>query len=160
MTNSMAFLLFTSLEYMLEKLCIEEAKVPELCVSLYKFYGTTLAGLRVWLSVSFLFSFFLFLGEYWNFSMLTVVCHGFFFFFLIIGYRLSVWLWWLPQVCTLASSTFVYLRYKAPNLALSMFYSYVHGRLPYMMLKPDPVLRNLLLSLPIRKVVSVFSFCL
>ncbi|KAH9701325.1 Catalytic/ hydrolase [Citrus sinensis] len=89
-------------EYMLQKLCIEEAKVPELCVSLYKFYGTTLAGLRV---------------------------------------------------CTLASSTFVYLRYKAPNLALSMFYSYVHGRLPYMMLKPDPVLRNLLLSLPIRKVI-------
>lgn len=159
MTNSMAFLLFTSLEYMLQKLCIEEAKVPELCVSLYKFYGTTLAGLRVWLSVLFFFLFFFF-----GVNIETSACwQSFvmvFFFFLIIGYRLSVWLWWLPQVCTLASSTFVYLRYKAPNLALSMFYSYVHGRLPYMMLKPDPVLRNLLLSLPIRKVVSVFSFCL
>lgn len=159
MTNSMAFLLFTSLEYMLQKLCIEEAKVPELCVSLYKFYGTTLAGLRVWLSVFFFFLFFFF----WVNIETSACWQSFvmvFFFFLIIGYRLSVWLWWLPQVCTLASSTFVYLRYKAPNLALSMFYSYVHGRLPYMMLKPDPVLRNLLLSLPIRKVVSVFSFCL
>lgn len=154
MTNSMAFLLFTSLEYMLQKLCIEEAKVPELCVSLYKFYGTTLAGLRVWLSVFFFFWVNIETSACWQ-SFVMV-----FFFFLIIGYRLSVWLWWLPQVCTLASSTFVYLRYKAPNLALSMFYSYVHGRLPYMMLKPDPVLRNLLLSLPIRKVVSVFSFCL
>lgn len=159
MTTSMAFLLFTSLEYMLQKLCIEEAKVPELCVSLYKFYGTTLAGLRVWLSVLFFFLFFFF----WVNIETSACWQSFvmvFFFFLIIGYRLSVWLWWLPQVCTLASSTFVYLRYKAPNLALSMFYSYVHGRLPYMMLKPDPVLRNLLLSLPIRKVVSVFSFCL
>lgn len=154
MTTSMAFLLFTSLEYMLQKLCIEEAKVPELCVSLYKFYGTTLAGLRVWLSVLFFFWVNIETSACWQ-SFVMV-----FFFFLIIGYRLSVWLWWLPQVCTLASSTFVYLRYKAPNLTLSMFYSYVHGRLPYMMLKPDPVLRNLLLSLPIRKVVSVFSFCL
>ncbi|CAM8961207.1 unnamed protein product [Rhodiola kirilowii] len=33
------------------------------------------------------------------------------------------------------------------------FHGYVHGRLPYGdLLKPDPVLRNLLLSLPIRKV--------
>lgn len=50
------------LEYMLQKLCIEEAKVPELCVSLYKYYGTTMAGLKVWLSVLL----FIFLGEYWN----------------------------------------------------------------------------------------------
>ncbi|KAJ4834788.1 hypothetical protein Tsubulata_042667 [Turnera subulata] len=33
------------------------------------------------------------------------------------------------------------------------YHSYVHGRLPYENLKPDPVLRNLLLSLPIRKVI-------
>lgn len=37
------------------------------------------------------------------------------------------------------------------------FFSFVHGRLPYENLKPDPVLRSLLLSLPIRKVVSVTS---
>ncbi|KAM7254820.1 hypothetical protein ACFE04_020061 [Oxalis oulophora] len=33
------------------------------------------------------------------------------------------------------------------------YHSYVHGRLPYQNLKPDPVLRNLLMSLPIRKVI-------
>ncbi|KAK9684205.1 hypothetical protein RND81_10G193700 [Saponaria officinalis] len=33
------------------------------------------------------------------------------------------------------------------------YHSFVHGRLPYDNLKPDPVLRNLLLSLPIRKVI-------
>ncbi|WCJ28316.1 Haloacid dehalogenase-like hydrolase (HAD) superfamily protein [Euphorbia peplus] len=33
------------------------------------------------------------------------------------------------------------------------YHSYVHGRLPYENLKPDPVLRGLLLSLPIRKVI-------
>ncbi|KAF6150330.1 hypothetical protein GIB67_034029, partial [Kingdonia uniflora] len=33
------------------------------------------------------------------------------------------------------------------------YHSFVHGRLPYEKLKPDPVLRSLLLSLPIRKVI-------
>ncbi|XP_042475364.1 uncharacterized protein C24B11.05 [Macadamia integrifolia] len=33
------------------------------------------------------------------------------------------------------------------------YHSFVHGRLPYERLKPDPVLRNLLLSLPLRKVI-------
>ncbi|XP_031378913.1 uncharacterized protein C24B11.05 isoform X2 [Punica granatum] len=33
------------------------------------------------------------------------------------------------------------------------FHAYVHGRLPYETLKPDPVLRNLLLSMPQRKIV-------
>ncbi|XP_027336582.1 suppressor of disruption of TFIIS-like [Abrus precatorius] len=33
------------------------------------------------------------------------------------------------------------------------YYSFVHGRLPYENLKPDPVLRNLLLSLPYRKLI-------
>lgn len=36
------------------------------------------------------------------------------------------------------------------------FHEYVHGRLPYEKLKPDPVLRNLLLSMPHRKIVSFF----
>jgi len=35
------------IEYMIKKLGIEESKAPELCVSLYKYYGTTMAGLRV-----------------------------------------------------------------------------------------------------------------
>ncbi|KAF5455517.1 hypothetical protein F2P56_025081 [Juglans regia] len=33
------------------------------------------------------------------------------------------------------------------------FHAYVHGRLPYDVLKPDPTLRNLLLSMPQRKVI-------
>lgn len=33
------------------------------------------------------------------------------------------------------------------------YHAYVHGRLPYEKLKPDPVLRNLLLSMPQRKIV-------
>ncbi|KAF3454678.1 hypothetical protein FNV43_RR05126 [Rhamnella rubrinervis] len=33
------------------------------------------------------------------------------------------------------------------------YHSFVHGRLPYEVLKPDHVLRSLLLSLPIRKVI-------
>jgi hypothetical protein len=37
---------------------------------------------------------------------------------------------------------------------LIIFCSFVHGRLPYENLKPDPILRNLLLSLPYRKLVS------
>ncbi|XP_020593821.1 uncharacterized protein LOC110033969 [Phalaenopsis equestris] len=33
------------------------------------------------------------------------------------------------------------------------YHSFVHGRLPYENLKPDPVLRQILLSIPIRKVI-------
>ncbi|KAK7278103.1 hypothetical protein RJT34_23128 [Clitoria ternatea] len=33
------------------------------------------------------------------------------------------------------------------------FHAYVHGRLPYQKLKPDPVLKNLLLSMPQRKII-------
>lgn len=36
------------------------------------------------------------------------------------------------------------------------FHEYVHGRLPYEKLKPDPILRNLLLSMPHRKIVCFF----
>lgn len=32
---------------MINKLGIEEEKVPEMCADLYKEYGTTMAGLRV-----------------------------------------------------------------------------------------------------------------
>ncbi|KAK9282197.1 hypothetical protein L1049_005109 [Liquidambar formosana] len=33
------------------------------------------------------------------------------------------------------------------------FHAYVHGKLPYEVLKPDPVLRSLLLSMPQRKII-------
>ncbi|XP_010535470.1 PREDICTED: uncharacterized protein C24B11.05 [Tarenaya hassleriana] len=76
-------------DYMIQKLGIEEDVVAKLCLQLYKFYGTTMAGLRA------------------------------------VGY----------------------------NFDPDDFHGFVHGRLPYTMLKPDTVLRNLLLSLPIRKVI-------
>ncbi|EYU41734.1 hypothetical protein ABFS82_10G030900 [Erythranthe guttata] len=75
--------------YMIEKLGVEESKIPDLCDLLYKNYGTTMAGLRA------------------------------------IGY----------------------------DFDYDEYHSFVHGRLPYENLKPDPVLRSLLLSLPIRKVI-------
>ncbi|KAI3474481.1 hypothetical protein Pfo_029342 [Paulownia fortunei] len=76
-------------DYMIEKLGVEESKIPDLCNLLYKNYGTTMAGLRA------------------------------------IGY----------------------------DFDYDEYHSFVHGRLPYENLKPDPVLRTLLLSLPIRKVI-------
>ncbi|MFS7893418.1 putative pyridoxal phosphatase [Helianthus anomalus] len=76
-------------EYMVKKLDIEESKVLEMCVQLYKDYGTTMAGLRA------------------------------------IGYDFDD----------------------------DDYHSFVHGRLPYEYLKPDPVLKSLLNSLPFRKVI-------
>lgn len=76
-------------EYMIKKLGMDESKVPDICYVLYKYYGTTMAGLRA------------------------------------IGYEFDY----------------------------DDYHRSVHGRLPYELLKPDPVLRNLLLSLPIRKVI-------
>ncbi|RWR86099.1 suppressor of disruption of TFIIS-like protein [Cinnamomum micranthum f. kanehirae] len=76
-------------DYMVEKLGIDESKIPDMCNLLYKNYGTTMAGLRA------------------------------------IGYEFNY----------------------------DDYHSFVHGKLPYDNLKPDPVLRNLLLSLPLRKVI-------
>ncbi|XP_038903150.1 suppressor of disruption of TFIIS-like [Benincasa hispida] len=76
-------------DYMVEKLGIEQRKIPDLCNLLYKNYGTTMAGLRA------------------------------------IGY----------------------------DFDYDEYHRFVHGRLPYDNLKPDPVLRSLLLSLPYRKVI-------
>ncbi|CAA0836389.1 Haloacid dehalogenase-like hydrolase (HAD) superfamily protein [Striga hermonthica] len=76
-------------DYMIEKLGLDESKIPALCDLLYKNYGTTMAGLRA------------------------------------IGY----------------------------DFDYDEYHSFVHGRLPYDNLKPDPVLRSLLLSLPMRKVI-------
>ncbi|RWR76951.1 Haloacid dehalogenase-like hydrolase superfamily protein [Cinnamomum micranthum f. kanehirae] len=76
-------------DYMVEKLGMDESKIPDISSILYKIYGTTMAGLRA------------------------------------IGYEFDY----------------------------DDYHSFVHGRLPYENLKPDHVLRNLLLSLPIRKVL-------
>ncbi|KFK27474.1 hypothetical protein AALP_AA8G388400 [Arabis alpina] len=77
------------IEFMVEKLRIDEDGVVELNDILYKKHGTTMAGLKA------------------------------------IGYEFDN----------------------------DEYHSYVHGRLPYENLKPDPILRNLLLSLPFRKLV-------
>ncbi|XP_059430085.1 suppressor of disruption of TFIIS-like [Corylus avellana] len=76
-------------EYMVQKLGIEEEKVPEMNRMLYKNYGTTMAGLKA------------------------------------IGY----------------------------DFDNDDYHRFVHGRLPYDALKPDHVLRSLLLSMPFRKVI-------
>lgn len=46
--NWVLFIYHFCLEYMISKLGVEEEKVPEMCAELYKDYGTTMAGLRVW----------------------------------------------------------------------------------------------------------------
>ncbi|CAO2819018.1 unnamed protein product [Amaranthus hypochondriacus] len=76
-------------DYMVEKLGIDRSKINDLSNLLYKYYGTTMAGLRA------------------------------------IGY----------------------------DFDYDEYHSFVHGRLPYENLKPDPCLRSLLLSIPIRKVI-------
>ncbi|WOL14908.1 phosphate metabolism protein 8-like [Canna indica] len=50
-------------------------------------------------------------------------------------------------------TTMAGLRAIGYNFDYDEYHSFVHGRLPYENLKPDPVLRQLLLSLPIRKLV-------
>ncbi|KAG6477083.1 hypothetical protein ZIOFF_066335 [Zingiber officinale] len=43
------------------------------------------------------------------------------------------------------------------NFDYDDFHSFVHGRLPYETLKPNPVISQLLLSLPVRKVTSFWG---
>ncbi|KAK1427042.1 hypothetical protein QVD17_15724 [Tagetes erecta] len=76
-------------EFMSTYLHIEESKVPDMCLDLYREHGTTMAGLKA-------------------------------------------------------------LGYEFDNDA---YHALVHGTLPYHALKPDLVLRNLLLSMPQRKII-------
>jgi putative hydrolase of the HAD superfamily len=50
-------------------------------------------------------------------------------------------------------TTMAGLRAVGYNFDYDEYHSFVHGRMPYENLKPDPVLGNLLKSLPIRKVI-------
>ncbi|CAA7052249.1 unnamed protein product [Microthlaspi erraticum] len=45
------------------------------------------------------------------------------------------------------------LRAKCYELDYDDYHSFIHGRLPYENIKPDPILRSLLLSLPLRKII-------
>ncbi|KAJ8497817.1 hypothetical protein OPV22_008369 [Ensete ventricosum] len=76
-------------DYMRHRLQIEESQIAEMCLELYKEYGTTMAGLKA-------------------------------------------------------------LGYQFDN---DEYHAYVHGKLPYQALKPDPLLRNLILSMPQRKMI-------
>ncbi|WOL06935.1 phosphate metabolism protein 8-like [Canna indica] len=63
----------------------------------------------------------------------------------------------IPELCNLLyknyGTTMAGLRAIGYEFDYDEYHSFVHGRLPYENLKPDPVLRQILLSLPIRKVV-------
>uniref|UniRef100_A0A5B6Z777 Pyridoxal phosphatase n=1 Tax=Davidia involucrata TaxID=16924 RepID=A0A5B6Z777_DAVIN len=65
----------------------------------------------------------------------------------------------VPDLCNLLyknyGTTMAGLRAIGYDFNYDEYHSFVHGRLPYENLKPDPVLRTLLLGLPIRKVVSI-----
>ncbi|KAH6824829.1 Haloacid dehalogenase-like hydrolase superfamily protein [Perilla frutescens var. hirtella] len=63
----------------------------------------------------------------------------------------------IPALCDLLyknyGTTMAGLRAIGYDFDYDEYHSIVHGRLPYDNLKPDPVLRSLLLSLPIRKII-------
>ncbi|PWA88891.1 HAD-like domain-containing protein [Artemisia annua] len=63
----------------------------------------------------------------------------------------------IPELCNLLyknyGTTMAGIRAIGYDFDYDEYHSFVHGRLPYDNLKPDPVLRTLLLSLPIRKVI-------
>ncbi|KAK0585418.1 hypothetical protein LWI29_028180 [Acer saccharum] len=50
-------------------------------------------------------------------------------------------------------TTMAGLRANGYDFDYDEYHSFVHGRLPYENLKPDPVLRSLLLDLPLRKII-------
>lgn len=113
-------------DYMLQYLHLEESEVPQMCLELYREYGTTMAGLKV--------------------KTLTHPCPS-----LVPSLLLSIIVFRL----FLKSQHFddQALGYEFDN---DEFHSYIHGRLPYDVLKPDVFLRNLLSSLPQRKIVCQF----
>lgn len=63
----------------------------------------------------------------------------------------------IPDLCNLLyknyGTTMAGLRAIGYDFDYDEYHSFVHGRLPYENLKPDPVLRSRLLSLPYRKVI-------
>ncbi|XP_057801353.1 uncharacterized protein LOC131016666 isoform X1 [Salvia miltiorrhiza] len=63
----------------------------------------------------------------------------------------------IPSLCDLLyrnyGTTMAGLRATGYDFDYDEYHSIVHGRLPYENLKPDPVLRSLLLSLPIPKII-------
>eukprot|EP01018_Ginkgo_biloba_P033612 Gb_00746 [translate_table: standard] len=63
----------------------------------------------------------------------------------------------VPDMCTVLyknyGTTMAGLRAVGYEFDYDDYHSFVHGRLPYGHLRPDPMLRNLLLSMPQRKII-------
>ncbi|KAF8397465.1 hypothetical protein HHK36_016382 [Tetracentron sinense] len=63
----------------------------------------------------------------------------------------------IPDMCNILYKTYgttmAGLRAIGYDFDYDEYHSFVHGRLPYEKLKPDYVLKNLLLSLPLRKII-------
>lgn len=94
------YLVHWSIDYMVEKLGIEKSKINDLSNLLYKNYGTTMAGLRVWFPFFFYFSFTIFLSQN-GFSFLNSEHSDnlwLFCFVVNLGNWIWLWLWWLSQV--------------------------------------------------------------
>lgn len=86
--------------------------------------------------------------------------NGFCFLFLISRLRAitSTMMTFIGTKClTLLCALVIYDNRVILIFCNNYFCSFVHGRLPYELLRPDPVLRGLLLSLPVRKVVSFIN---
>lgn len=83
-----------SLDYMVEKLGIERGIINDLSNLLYKNYGTTMAGLRVWFPSHFL-------AQKWNFiAEFRTHWYNLWLFCFIVnsGNWIWLWLWWISQV--------------------------------------------------------------
>ena len=127
-------------EFMLRQLHIDDNEVPKMCLDLYREYGTTMAGLKVkteTILVQILFNFLKKSSS--NYSFYNSNKH----IVTVTVFRLSAF--------TNLSFSFQALGYEFDN---DEFHACVHGKLPYEALKLDLVLRNLLLSMPQRKIVS------
>jgi pyrimidine and pyridine-specific 5'-nucleotidase len=116
---------------MLNKLKIEEDQVPKMCLDLYKEYGTTMAGLKACPTL---------ISAPLNITNLFVKS----FCFLVTIFCFSI--------------PIIMYQVLGYDFDYDDFHACVHGTLPYEKLKPDPVLRQLLLSLPQRKIVSPLAF--
>ena len=137
-----------SSDYMVEKLGIEKDKIVELSNLLYKNYGTTMAGLRVLL----LFILFFFPTSF--FMLVHNINLIFFFLSFLLCRQLVMTLTMMSTIGIEILLFFIFYLLLLIDLLIFLCNSYVHGRLPYENLKPDPQLRSLLLTLPLRKIVS------
>lgn len=133
------------LEYMVNELNMDESKVPKICAQVYKDYGTTMAGLQVRFQV-----YTVKYVVYFKSSQLIILVCRLLAIILTMMSTIGTKFSYIPLCVSIEA-----LKSDVMNMVID---SYVHGRLPYENLKPDHVLRSLLHSLPLRKVVNFDSF--